>query len=255
MADTPTTGSPDTKQPASKPLAFIRFGLIEIIFVVTVLALFFGTLNYFNILSISKLNPQLFGRLPHKPYIVNVSPKVTIQTLPTLTPNNVKGDIVKFLSDMLVPTFQPNESTIDIKQDNRIDQNFAASWTTQQNQFSADIDMSANGKQINNLYLSFFVPTNASPSSTLAKTITTNYFSFKANGDWKCANIYESIYCESFWEDEAGTREGIGLQGPLTLPSNSGQEGVILFSCQHNRESQRYFWKSCTNDFANSGLQ
>jgi len=54
------------KQNRKKRLAFLEVGLFEISFVVIIVLLFFGILNYFNILSLSKLYPNTFGFLPHK---------------------------------------------------------------------------------------------------------------------------------------------------------------------------------------------
>lgn len=50
-----------------KALAFLEIGVFELVFVLVVLALFFGTLNYFNILSLSSLYPNQLGFLPHRP--------------------------------------------------------------------------------------------------------------------------------------------------------------------------------------------
>jgi len=55
--------APDVSQPKQTPKKGLLF---EILFVILVLVLVFGTLNYFNILPISKLWPNQFGFLPHK---------------------------------------------------------------------------------------------------------------------------------------------------------------------------------------------
>ncbi len=50
----------------SNPLKILGFGIAEVIFFLFVTALFFGVLNYFNILSLSQIYPNLFGSLPQK---------------------------------------------------------------------------------------------------------------------------------------------------------------------------------------------
>ena len=54
-------------------LAFLEVGIFEIFFVGVVLILLFGTLNYFNILSLSALYPQL-GFLPQNQVSPTISP-------------------------------------------------------------------------------------------------------------------------------------------------------------------------------------
>ncbi|MCL4353338.1 hypothetical protein M1615_02580 [Patescibacteria group bacterium] len=50
-----------------KGLALFKIGFMEIFFVVLVLLIFFGILNFFNILSLSELYPSQLGWLPHLP--------------------------------------------------------------------------------------------------------------------------------------------------------------------------------------------
>ena len=56
-----------------KVFAFLEVGIFEIFFVGVVLILLFGTLNYFNILSLSALYPQL-GFLPQNQVSPTISP-------------------------------------------------------------------------------------------------------------------------------------------------------------------------------------
>ena len=46
--------------------SLLKAGVFEIVFVVLAIALFFGILNYFNIISLSTLYPNQFGSLPHQ---------------------------------------------------------------------------------------------------------------------------------------------------------------------------------------------
>lgn len=53
-------------QNRKKRLATLEVGLFEVSFVLIIIIVLFGTLNYFNILSLSKLYPNQFGFLPHQ---------------------------------------------------------------------------------------------------------------------------------------------------------------------------------------------
>ncbi|MCL5019037.1 MAG: hypothetical protein M1426_00965 [Patescibacteria group bacterium] len=74
------------KQDRKKRLAFLEVGLFEISFVLIIIIVLFGTLNYFNILSLSALYPNQLGFLPHQPFNVQKTP---------LT-NNLLADNPKF---------------------------------------------------------------------------------------------------------------------------------------------------------------
>src|SRR5579872_3842122 len=65
--DTVNPQSFETPTPAKHPLKkllLLEAGVFEISFVVILLCLIFGALNYFNVLSLSKIVPQL-SFLPH----------------------------------------------------------------------------------------------------------------------------------------------------------------------------------------------
>lgn len=49
-----------------KPLKIIKALILTITFSILILALYFGIMNYLNILPISQLYPKQFGFLPHQ---------------------------------------------------------------------------------------------------------------------------------------------------------------------------------------------
>lgn len=57
-------------------IALLEVGLFEIGFVVVVIALILGVLNYFNIISLSQLYPDKLGFLPHQPFKESVQTPV-----------------------------------------------------------------------------------------------------------------------------------------------------------------------------------
>lgn len=67
---------------SSNSLKILGFGIAEVVFFALAIALFFGILNYFNILSLSQIYPNLFGSLPHQPFKESVqTPQGSIQEL------------------------------------------------------------------------------------------------------------------------------------------------------------------------------
>lgn len=54
------------KKTSPKSLALLKVGMIEIFFFGIVIILFFGLLNYFNILPLSKIFPNQLGFLPQR---------------------------------------------------------------------------------------------------------------------------------------------------------------------------------------------
>lgn len=69
---------------ATKPL--LRIIGIEVGILLVVALLIIGILNYFNVFSVSRMSPQLFGRLPHQPYEVFTGRKIPSAT-PSITPS------------------------------------------------------------------------------------------------------------------------------------------------------------------------
>jgi hypothetical protein len=74
----PQTPAPPPAQPPIskskfKSLMLLEVGLLEIGFVVLMLLIFFGVLNYFNIISLSSLYVNQLGWLPHITKSTNVS--------------------------------------------------------------------------------------------------------------------------------------------------------------------------------------
>lgn len=59
---------------SSKSLKLLGFGLAEVVFFLFAIALFFGVLNYFNIISLSTLYPKYFGFLPQKQSLSQTKP-------------------------------------------------------------------------------------------------------------------------------------------------------------------------------------
>ena len=92
------TPAPQPKKEKKSGLLFLEVGLVEISIVVIGLFLVFGTLNYFNILSISKALPFLSFLPTQKAISDNKSLKKTTPTdsasgVPTLPPEAARPPI------------------------------------------------------------------------------------------------------------------------------------------------------------------
>ncbi|MCL4419785.1 hypothetical protein M1146_06870 [Patescibacteria group bacterium] len=95
------------KQNRKKRLAFLEVGLFEISFVLIIIIVLFGILNYFNILSLSTLYPNQLAFLPHIPYSQNKTtqdvfqkPQLAIPVFKRLTNQATEDKISKYLSYM-----------------------------------------------------------------------------------------------------------------------------------------------------------
>lgn len=88
------------EQDGKKKLAFLEVGLFEISFVLIVIIVFFGLLNYFNILSLSKLYPDTFGFLPHKTFNPTPLKKTQLTNSPLPVPTPTQANDISVVSDV-----------------------------------------------------------------------------------------------------------------------------------------------------------
>lgn len=93
------------KQNRKKRLAFFEVGLFEASFVLIIIIVLFGLLNYFNILSLSKLYPNTFGFLPHKVTSSNLNKPNTTVPMSTKNPQQVLEDYTKYAKNLDKPTY------------------------------------------------------------------------------------------------------------------------------------------------------
>lgn len=237
-----------------KALAFLEIGGFELIFVLVVLVLFFGTLNYFNILSLSTLYPNYFGLLPHRP-LQQTLPNSQQTPTPTISlENEAKTILASFLPKILVPELVPSILNITLRQEKVVKENFVLLWDTKEGTANARLTISPDGKKISSFNILFFKSQTASPSVELAQTIIPSVFSLEPEGQWGCKPVYNQTYCENFWEDKEGIRKGVNITGPF--PENKQKIGLIVSFCEHTKEAKTlYSWKSCTSEFAKTGVR
>jgi len=245
-----------------KVLALLKVGIIEVLLVSVVLVLLFEVLNYFNILSLSKLYPNQLGWLPHQitpeTHKPNYSPKLNIPNISSPIPDAAKQALNNFIPTILTPALIPKPSQITIEQGKNLDKGFISSWHIEESAVTA-IVVTTDTNSIAQLHLLLEMPQDTPPSVDIASTITSKLFYIKPKREWGCKPLYNNTmtYCENFWEEKNGTRRGLGMKGLFTQQPNliKGQSKAMIVFCEHSKESKIYSWKSCEFEFAETGVK
>jgi len=240
--------APNVAQPEQTPKKGLLF---EILFVIIFLILIFGALNYFNILRLSEIFPDLLGFLPRK----EVPTGTSQQSLsPTLSPTNrAKQTLINFLPTILAPSFLPQSpSDITLAQDSQNINSFNASWNTQEERITSGLHMSQDFRKITSLDLYIQeLQQPLSPSVESAKSSASQIFSITPKGQWGCKNVLSSrLYCENFW-DEQNSRKGLGF----LIVTATGSSRLVFSFCEHSKNSNYYSWKSCRSEFLKTGVE
>lgn len=93
------------KQNRKKRLAFLEVGVFEASFVLIIIIVLFGILNYFNILSLSAIYPNQLGFLPHRTISSNFNKPNTNSLMPTKNPQQASADYTKNAKNLDGPTY------------------------------------------------------------------------------------------------------------------------------------------------------
>lgn len=225
-----------------------KINLLGIIFIVITLILFpLGILNYFNILPLSSLFPH---QQPKQSNDVKIPPT----TAPTSSlAKQAKETLIAFLPTILKPPLLPQSSSdINLREDKGIKQFVSGTWDTKDGRAITIFTVSPDGKEISQLLIFFPYAVTSSISAEFAQSTIPKLFSITPKGKWACKTIPNTAnYCENFWEDQTGARKGIALK-ESTL---SQAKKITVYYCRHNKDSRLYSWKSCTPEFAESGVK
>ncbi|MBI2613416.1 MAG: hypothetical protein HYW62_01465 [Candidatus Levybacteria bacterium] len=241
-----------------KALAFLEIGVFEIVFVGIVLFLLFGTLNYFNILSVSDAFPKYLSWLPRQTtQTKNISlnqQNIVFSPTPVISlEKNAKDTLANFLPKILNASLIPSKSDMIVTQDKITKDSFTISWEKKEGTISAVFILPANPEEISSLNIQLPTTQASSPSIQSAEATTSSLFVIQPNGKWGCKPLYDRTYCENFWEENDGIRRGISMYGPFTILN--GTAGSIVSFCQHGKSAATiYSWKSCTAEFADTGI-
>lgn len=248
---------------------------------ISIAAILFVILNYFNIISLSSYPPLSF--LPHQASKTNLASPDSIRNLasqtqkgvsnstsqkeapspsPKLSPTPIlektaKDLLTKFFADNLKSSIIPQLSSVNIIQNKPDYNSFDATWQTEAGTASALFAMSQSSpRTIRYLYLEipFITDVKAFPSVSIAESKYSNFFSIIPQGSWGCKLIKNVTYCENFWEDKDGVRKGIEINGYIVTSNNKIINSAFL--CElHKGNGNLYPHKSCLSEFATTGIK
>lgn len=232
-----------------------KISLLGIIFIIIILILFsIGILNYFNIFPLSSLFPNQLGWLLHRQSQQSQQySNIAIPPAASLT-QQAKETLITFLPSILNTSLLPKSSSdVNLREDNGIKQSVSGTWDTKDGKAITILTVSPNGKEISQLLIFFPYATTESASVEFAQSTIPKLFSITPKGKWACKAIPNiANYCENFWEEQNGIRKGIAVKGSIPL---SQAKKITISFCEHSQKSILYSWKSCAEEFAQTGVQ
>jgi len=237
-----------TKNGLRKGSGILQVGVVGILSVGIAIMLFFGLLNYFNILSLSKLYPKQFGFLPHRmvPQLTPTQSPNYSQTVFQYDVEKAKTIISKYIKDTIKPEFIPQ--ALDIKQglsiDNRVEDNkrqFGSYFTTSQATFSINFHYKENANTANDFTI-FIQPSNVDETTVtqdIANSLTSTYFNNPYSPVDSCETRGTTSYCEEF-KTETGGKRGYGVVFAEDTSVSPPKFTPIVFTCFIPDESKDY---------------
>lgn len=222
-------------------------------FIIGVLLLFLLlVLNYFNILSLSRLFPSQLGWLPHKAQPTPVQNQDYTPNVFQYDTGKARTILAQYIRDTINPEFVPQ--TLDIKEglsiDNRVEDNkrqFGSYFTTSQATFSINFHYKENTNTPNDF--SIFIQPSQSEEITLtldlANSLVASYFINPSSPITNCDKKGTTSYCESFKIGDDGNR-GFGALIGQDASKSPPKLTSIVFTCFIPKESKDYdSMKSC----------
>lgn len=258
--------NPVGKKNNLKGIAFLEVGIVEVLLVILILVLFFGLLNYFNIVSLSKVYPQQFGWLPHLPLAAEnrtqnqsntiksgkaLNPNEPILKPSSASPEIIKKDMQSFVQTSLNSSLVP--SSLDIKSTTGANGaildpgRFNAYWTSG-NGIVVSISASYGQKSAvqDRVALLALPQLIANLTATSVDPVAAKYLAVKAKGVWDCSKATfggkEITKCINSWTDNNIKKEA-DVIGPLSVLN---KDTTSVSYCERYPESSRYSWKSCS---------
>lgn len=224
-------------------LAFLKVGIIEFFLVAIVLILLFGTLNYFNILSISGVFPKQLSWLPHQIIKQNPVPSPVNYTSHVFQYDTAKAEklLTQYIKDTIKPEFLPAKIEIKqgLSQDGKIENSqhqFGSFSRTKEYILSTNFSYEED-KNLPNGYGIIFQLSNvaeATSTASLTNQLLSTYFK-NPNFISNCQTKGITSYCESFQTLNDGKR-GYGI----TFTSQEEEPTHIIFTCFVPKESKDY---------------
>jgi len=251
----------DPKEPKN-PILKILLADVEIfiggaLIALVIVAVIFGVLNYFNIISLSSIY-EPFSLLPRRIKLIspnnNLYPQKSTR-MPTALPpipNKIKADVKSITGDILIPSYIPLNLFYVVRSiknsDNSTSYSYSTSWAKKDEESFSVIVNYNQTQDITSEATTIYIPkviTGLDASSS--GILTSQYIKINPQGIFACKNNFANsslTLCESFWENKDGTKEGIGIISPIFINSNKSE----VFYCERNQEDPNYSWKSCGSE-------
>ena len=251
----------DQTSPSQQSTEPQKVGLYEILIVGIVQIFFFGTLNYFNILSISNVFPNQLGWLPRqsvqKP-IENTSTNNSTNYTPISTPAPTLTDafqydarkaeelLTQYIKDNLKQEHLPAKIKVQQKlissgELKGTDYEFGANWQINDNAFfqsNFHYELNTNNPRDIGFSIQLKNISDTIVDSALAQGLTSIYLKDLPNSfnfDCGLSNDSALSFCENFYSLPIG-KKGFGVVIGKNQPTNI----VLVFSCFIPKESVYY---------------
>jgi hypothetical protein len=250
------------KQKIKKRFATMEVGLFEISFVLIIIIVLFGLLNYFNILSLSTLYPNQLGFLPHQIAGKQVSrvsestptPK-PIPTFPGYNWNYAQITLEKFLEDNIKPEFLPPKIQGEqglIQTDNKrgTGYEFGVKWNTNSNELIMGFfhyGIKTNTERDRDLLIEIQNGTDSKATESLTKNLAQKYLNnIPDNTIFNCKIFSDNktTACESFSNISNG-KKGFGLIISQQLDNGQPYNLTTVFACFFPKNGIYYNHTSC----------
>lgn len=183
------------RQKKWEALAVAGISLFEIVFVLSLLFLIFGILNYFNILQLSTIFPKL-SFLPHFSQPVQETTLAPQVNFPTRDAHSVQ--LIDYIKQTLRPAYLP----FNISQPSFMIQHranlYAADWTIKNTTASFSLITNAATNDIVELKFVLGPLPPAIIATSAAEQLTAKYFQQALLGTFTCKSVKSFSYCEKF---------------------------------------------------------
>lgn len=210
-------------------ILFLEWGIFEVVFVLVLLCVVFGALNFFNILNVSNVFPQL-SFLPHLS-----SSKQQVSTKIQVTRDPQSQEIVDYIKSTLKPAYWSYNIDTPLFTVTKTKNYYESDWNTANGTASAVLSINPNTHQSIRLYLSFGPIQVGDISSSSAQNAAQTYLN-QPNPNFSCGQSKSISYCEDFVSNSY-SKSGFGIVKNLKI------QGIDIFTCklftQNNKTLQR----------------
>lgn len=243
---------PENSQAQENKTAIEFFGIeTGILLVLAIIIL--GLLNYFNVFSLSKMYPSIFGFLPHQQFKENIkdSTEVSVRKLisPTYAPvdSKIKSEIDKVSKEIVVTQSSKPLKTLylpsDVKNNTNNNKYYSSVMSyTSGLSVATLLGYNSNGQPIDRQIVVSHIPKlqQGIINNVLSLSIAKEYLLITTGGEFRCGVPGYSttkMQCESVWTDGE-------LQKSIDIVQ-IGDEEIGLSYCSVEKNSPLLISKAC----------